>query len=265
VKSAPPTARVVLVPIDASPQSMAALETAAIVASRLNAELRGMYVEDIDLLRTAELPFASVINSSGQSQPLTSESMQRQLRRQAELARNAVEAASARSHISWSFSVVRGTVHREIARAASGADFVALGRSGWSPKAMGELGSVVRTLVKAANNSLLMAGEGGIRAPLAVIYDGSPSSDRALILAEALNGNGPWPIVVLLTGESSGLLKSKTNDALFEIIVTNPSGLAGSIDRSGAKTVFMPAVIPAMSAHTDRILNRRDISVFLMK
>jgi nucleotide-binding universal stress UspA family protein len=109
----------ILVAVDASPHSLAALETAAKVAACLKAELRGVYVEDIDLVRTAALPFACAISSSGQAQRLTPDALERQLRRQAETARRAIEAAGSRSRVTWSFSVVRGAVRREIARAAA--------------------------------------------------------------------------------------------------------------------------------------------------
>jgi nucleotide-binding universal stress UspA family protein len=159
-----------------------------------------MYVEDIDLLRMAELPFARAITSSGQSHSLTPETMERQLRRHADIARSAVEAAGAHSNIAATFTVVRGTVFREIERAAAAAEFVTVGRSGWSAR---RLGSVARSLVEAGTASILMVGEGGVRDPLAVVYDGSPAAERALALASALDGSGSRPITVIATGEQA--------------------------------------------------------------
>ncbi|MBK7177644.1 MAG: universal stress protein [Chloroflexi bacterium] len=48
----------ILVALDASPHSLAALEAAIDLAERLDAELQGLFVEDINLLRLAQLPFA---------------------------------------------------------------------------------------------------------------------------------------------------------------------------------------------------------------
>ena len=53
--------RRILVALDASRHSLAALEAAAELAARLKAELVGLFVEDIDLLRLAGLPFAREI------------------------------------------------------------------------------------------------------------------------------------------------------------------------------------------------------------
>ncbi|MFW5810637.1 MAG: universal stress protein, partial [Thermodesulfobacteriota bacterium] len=55
------TIRRILVALDASPASLEGLKTAAELAERLNAELYGLFVEDIDLLRAVELPFVTEI------------------------------------------------------------------------------------------------------------------------------------------------------------------------------------------------------------
>jgi nucleotide-binding universal stress UspA family protein len=50
----PTTIRRILVALDASPHSFAALEAAAHLAAHLEAELFGLYVEDENLLRGAD-------------------------------------------------------------------------------------------------------------------------------------------------------------------------------------------------------------------
>ena len=52
----------ILVALDDSPSSLTALENAVRLASRLGAELTGWYVEDINLLRLAQLPSPSELN-----------------------------------------------------------------------------------------------------------------------------------------------------------------------------------------------------------
>jgi nucleotide-binding universal stress UspA family protein len=257
---------VVLVALDASPQSLAALETAARFASRLNAELRGMYVEDIDLVRTAELPFARAITHSGQSHPLTPETMQRQLNRHADMARNAVEAVGMRRKLVWSFSVVRGTVYREIARAASVAEFVTVGRSGWSFHSGKQLGSVARSLAEGGTTSLLLVGEDGVQDPLAVIYDGSPSSDRALALATALDGSGSFPITVIVVGVSAmEQLRRKEIPPRIEIVPADSERPFENVRSSGAKTLLIPSSLFKASHELAAIFDRRNLSVLLVK
>ena len=266
-----PSQRAVLIAVDASPQSLAALETAATVASRLDAELRGMYVEDVDLLRIAELPFACAISSVGKSNALTPDIMERQLRRQADKARNAVEAAGIRCNIAWSFSVARGSVHREIERAASTVDLVAVGRCGWSAATGHRLGSVARSLVEAGETSLLMPGEGGIREPLAVFYDGSSSADRALALAIALDGRGSQPVRILVMSDEPTLVRRVTEllrdtkaNAHIEIQPGDARGVLRRATVPQVRTLLIPAKLFSDALESAAILDN-NLSVFIVK
>jgi nucleotide-binding universal stress UspA family protein len=53
----------IVIAIDASPTSLAALEATAELAARWDAEILGVFVEDTDLLRMATLPFAGEVGS----------------------------------------------------------------------------------------------------------------------------------------------------------------------------------------------------------
>lgn len=104
-----------------------ALRAACTLASQLEAELLGLFVEDINLLRLAELPFGrEVIYGSPGTRRLDPALMERQLRAQAERARRALEAAAERVHIHWSFRVVRGQVVAEVLAASPEADLLVL-------------------------------------------------------------------------------------------------------------------------------------------
>jgi nucleotide-binding universal stress UspA family protein len=222
-----------------------------------------MYVEDIDLVRTAELPFACVISSSGQPRPLTPETVQRQLARHADMARNAVEAAGARCHLTWSFFVVRGNVDREIAQAGSAADFVAVGRSGWSGSRARHLGSVTRSLAAAGTTSLLVVGERGLREPVAVLCDGGPSSDRAMAFAAELSGNDiPVTIFLLQTAPSEEL---KRQARQVKIIPVDSGSLLDSIRKSGSRTIVIPSTSLSRFRELTALLDDGDLSVLLVK
>ena len=53
--------RRIMVALDASPRNVEMIEIAAKLAARMGSELIGLFVEDINLLRMADLPFASEI------------------------------------------------------------------------------------------------------------------------------------------------------------------------------------------------------------
>jgi nucleotide-binding universal stress UspA family protein len=158
---------------------------------------------------------------------------------------------------------VRGTVYREIDRAASAAEFVIVGRSGWSAR---RLGSVAHSLFEAGTASLLLVAEGGVHGPLAVIYDGTPASDRALALASALDGSDGRPITVVATGEQAAeQLQRLEVPVRSESVSGNLEVLLERLKRSGARTLLIPVSVFAKAAGRSVILERRNMSVFLIR
>jgi nucleotide-binding universal stress UspA family protein len=178
--------RRILVAIDASPQSLAALEAAAELAAGLGAELVGVYVEDINLIRLAALPVVLEIGgASARSRRLDGGRMDRQLRSQAARAAQAMAVAANRAHVRWSFTVARGSIETELLQAAREADLFILGRAGWSGKR--RLGSTARKMISEGTNRTMIIERGERLLPtLMTVYDGSDQSQRALDTAISL-------------------------------------------------------------------------------
>ncbi|NIO41266.1 MAG: universal stress protein, partial [Burkholderiales bacterium] len=111
--------RRILVALDASPHSQAALRAAAELAAELKAELLGVFVEDINLLRLAALPGAEeVVSALGRARALDPVRLERALRLQAAELRRALESVAAETHVRWAFRVTRGRVVNELLSAA---------------------------------------------------------------------------------------------------------------------------------------------------
>ncbi|MCC6473944.1 MAG: hypothetical protein IT514_09390 [Burkholderiales bacterium] len=128
-------ARRILVRIETAPSGRVALQTAAEIAARLDAELVGLFVEDADLYSLARLPFAHEIGlASGTRRALNLEAMQRQLGALAEQARRTMEEIASRGPLRWTFRTARGSMHAELAAAAGEADLVITRAAGveWS-------------------------------------------------------------------------------------------------------------------------------------
>ena len=71
----------ILVALDASPQSVAALRAAAELAALMEAELEGLFIEDINLLHLCGLPFSHEIGSyTAKRRQLDNLALERQLR-----------------------------------------------------------------------------------------------------------------------------------------------------------------------------------------
>jgi len=168
---------------------MASLKAAAELAARMNAELIGIFVEDINLLRIADLPFSQEIRRYG-SEPenMSTAELERLLRMQARQAETSLRHEAEIFRVHHTFNVRRGIVPREVLAAALGADLLVLGRSGRSPTCRKGLGSTARSALSgSAKNVLLMrTGFSAEDEAVLVLYDGSASSRDALAIAVTL-------------------------------------------------------------------------------
>jgi nucleotide-binding universal stress UspA family protein len=206
--------RRILVALDASPSSLAALRGAVVLAARMEAELLGLFVEDVDLLRLSDSPYArEILYPTAKEIPLDRASMERKLRAQAEQAREALATAAKRAQVEWSFRIVRGEVSSEVLAAAAGADLLALGRRGWSFSQKLRFGSTALAVLSGEMPALLLSESGmNLSLPVLACYDGSAAAQRGLLLAADLARTGSNQLVVLLLGEdreSARLLQEK--------------------------------------------------------
>jgi nucleotide-binding universal stress UspA family protein len=191
--------RRILVALDASPHSLSALEAAAELAASFSAELLGLFVEDINLLRLAELPFAREVGHfSGTVRRLDTQRVERQLRARAGRARQALAATAERAQVRWSFQTTCGQIASELLSAALDVDLVILGKAGWSGQR--HLGSHARAVLSQGRGPALILQEGvRLGLPALVLYDGSGFAQRALAAAvQLVRGRGGDLIIVLL-------------------------------------------------------------------
>jgi nucleotide-binding universal stress UspA family protein len=196
--------RRILVALDASTDSLAALGAAADLCARLNAELIGLFVEDINLLRLAELPFARECYCfSAANEPMDTACMERALKVQAEQARRALAEAAERANVRWSLRITRGRVASEILAAGVEADLITLGKAGASLNPRKRVGSTARAVATRARRSLLLVEQGcSVAKQVLAIYDGSASSMDALALAVSLAGLSGSELTVFIAARS---------------------------------------------------------------
>jgi len=216
--------RRILVALDASLDSLAALEAAAELAASLEAELHGLFVEDSRLLRLSGLPVAREVRYPFVAPAkLDRTRMERALRAQAAQARQALAAASERRHVAWSFQVVRGEVAPEVLAAALEADLLTLGRASRPLIRKVRTGSTARA---AAENApccvLVLQRDAGIHPPVLVTYDGSPTAQKALMIAARLARPQAGSLTVLVISETEARaqrLQTEATDSPYGQVV----------------------------------------------
>jgi nucleotide-binding universal stress UspA family protein len=181
--------RRILVTVDASAQSLVRIESAAELAAILKAELIGLFVEDANLLRIAELPFAMEFSlSSPIGRRIRREHLQYQLRAQSERMHQALAAAASARGVPWEFKVARGLVTSEVLSEAAQADMLILGKATWAPRGGKRLGSTVRMILTQGRGLTLIVQEKTSWAvPVSVIFSGSDLSAKALCIAARLS------------------------------------------------------------------------------
>ncbi len=212
----------ILVALDASPQSLAALGAAATMARLLHAELCGIFVEDQELEALCSLPFSAEVGAySATARTLSNFCINREFRALAEGLQLILKNVAQVAGVPWSMRVVRGGVSDELLSAAYQVSMISLGRIGWSQR--NEMGSTASTLMQRTRQPLLLPGithgkrhhQNGLgekgprqRIPaqssvneVKVIYTGTAAADRALSLALRLSKGSSHPMKVYVVNE----------------------------------------------------------------
>lgn len=171
----------VLLTLQTSEPAPDLLSTAIALARSLPAQLAGLFVEDIDLLRLAALPFTREVGAaSGTVRPIDLPDVERAFKRQAEHAKRSLAHAAQKLQLPWSFQVARGTLLDEVLAAAA-ADLVVTGRQQ----------SVARSI---GSGSRAAGGEQLVSA----LFDASDAGFRALTAALHLAQGHPELLLLLV-------------------------------------------------------------------
>lgn len=196
--------RCIAVAIDCSPCSRASLDAAAEMAARLRAELIGIFVEDINLLRMAELPFAEEVRHfTATMEKIDTGQLERLLRLQAREAQQLLQRAAEEFTLPHSFRIMRGMVPEKVMSGAPEADLIVLGRSGRSPSCRKGLGSTARNALNEGKKHVLLMRPGFTVAdsPLLVLYDRTEAARLALKTAIGFTGQGSLAHVIITEPE----------------------------------------------------------------
>jgi len=267
----------ILVAVDASPQSLAALQVATDLAARLEAELIGIFVEDINLVHTAGLPFAYQINiATGSLQRINSANIERQLRAQARWVQNNMAILADSTNIRWTFRVVRGNIPVQLLAAAMEADLTILGKTGWSGGRW--LGSTAqKVVIQAPCTSLILQRTVHFKLPVIVVYDGSEEGRKALASVNLIASHDS-PILVIILAENaekagelrqdadSWFVKEELNPQYRWLVKLDSADLANLTRNEGCGILVLPTKSDCLSEKTIlNTLNQSECAVLLVR
>ncbi len=239
----------ILVALDASPQSVAALRAAMELAALLEAEVEGIFVEDINLVRLCGFPFSHEIGSyTGSLRRLDSAAIECQLRAMAARIQHSISALTAQSTVPWSFHVSRGAVVEELLTASNRAALLTLGRAGQVRRK--SLGSTARELVRQSRRPMLILGETGrFQTPLTAVYTGTPASARALRWIAEVIRHGPQPVRVFVLAPPDGAqtpaelqdsARALLGDVQIEFIAVRYGNILATLHAHDGGTLVLP-------------------------
>ncbi|MCC6208616.1 MAG: hypothetical protein IT488_10760 [Gammaproteobacteria bacterium] len=119
--------RRILLPLDSGAADSTDLDAAIRLAARLQAEVVGIFIEDVDLMRLAALPFArEMAPLSASARRIDAADMARALRARAGVLRARLQERALQARVSWSFHIVQGELLAEQLGEAVASDLIIL-------------------------------------------------------------------------------------------------------------------------------------------
>ncbi|MGD8785732.1 MAG: universal stress protein [Thioalkalispiraceae bacterium] len=200
------TIKHILVALDSSDVNQGILQTATLMANRLNAQLNAMFVEDINLLRLAELPFVrEMVYGTAKGRQINPVEMERALRAQTTRLRELVETIAEQQNIKIKFDVLRGDIAPELCSASKQVDLLIVGKSAETFRRSQKIGSVTKTILTSASCSILiLQNNAAIERPVAVLFTGSETSRKALQFGFQLAQHDHNNLVVIFPAVAKG-------------------------------------------------------------
>jgi nucleotide-binding universal stress UspA family protein len=174
--------RRIAITLDAFELSPQALEQAVRLAQRMGAQLEGIFIEDIDLIQIAELPFLREVRTISRSEDaINLVRMEQELRALARRAERLLGEHAARHNVTWTFRIWRGSIDSDLLAADIEADVFALTRLG---------AALTRSKVLPARATAV-----------SVLFTGTEASLRALDTAVNLATDPQRELNILLSAE----------------------------------------------------------------
>lgn len=189
----------ILVSLDTSKHSYAALKAAIELAHHYNAALKGVFVEDTTLLSLAEMGLQQEVGEySAIVRKISTNSMSRAIFVQSRLVIRTFQKLINQTDLRGNFAILRGKVSNTLDRESEECDLLILGKTGTNPFHSHRLGSTTKAMIRNQKRPILVVEEDNrLGYPMIVLYDNSPAGQIALETARDLLETGEMLIVLL--------------------------------------------------------------------
>lgn len=189
----------ILVALDASAVNRSVLQAATTLAVNLDAELNALFIEDINLLRLAELPFArEIVYGSDTGRGINVADMERSMLMQTKRLRELVGTIAQQSRLRIAFDVERGDIASAICNASRQTDLLIIGKNSQLLRQSLKVGTIAQALLSSTHCNLMVLQHGAtIERPVVVTFDGSDVSLTAVLLASRLARQDHNVLIVL--------------------------------------------------------------------
>ena len=263
----------VLVCLDPAAPHETALQVLAGLAAAEAAEIHGLFVEDLNLLKLARLPNVREFSfDSAAGREITPELIERGFRAHATRMSALIEKFAQRMAARHSFRIARGEFLAELMKASAGFDILVLAhsRSHFGPRLA--MRANLTQLLESGPRTLIFVQE---RWPtgqrVAVLFDGTPESQAALALAaDVARSEGLRLSVLLPHCDDEAHLEDEARETLGEGIDVRFKSLdlanTSELGRAAATEDARVLVIPSGETQQTRqliidLLDRVDCSI----
>lgn len=271
--------RRVVVALDASPASRAALGAAAWIASWSGAELLGLFVEDIELLRAARMPeVRQVLLASGQRDAFEAPALEAQLRELARGCRQALSASARGARVASAFRVTRGAVAAELLGACHASDLLVLGLSSRPASGSPRVGRTARAAAERSPGPVLLLREAEARGAVCAVFGRTRALGSALAVAARLAEARGAPLLAVATagtreaalelaGEAAEAIAAEGREGrVLPVAPTEPAHLAAVLATQAPSLLVLDGDSPLASGPSlERLLERIPCGLLLLR
>lgn len=233
-----------VVGLDTSFMARETLALAARLAASIDARLKGIFVEDENLINLAALPFAREFSLSGDVQDMNPERMLRAMRAQAESTRRVLARLAGEAQIDWSFDIRRGHPLHQLAQSAQAADTLVIRSPGVRLR---DIGRAVRAATRDSRADVLLVARGAnlrVSAPailtarrVAAIDEGTSAGESCSAFAQSIAGRIGAPYMRLAAkGLSPADLATQAKNAGVGLLIVNANWLGDDDDAARLST-----------------------------